>query len=150
MTQQSLATTGIATTASAARRRPGRAANVALWAGQVVIALAFVSASIPKITLDPVAVEGFGAIGFSPAGTLTIGCLEVAGAIGLMIPRLTGFTAICALALMVGAVTVTVATMPASLAVLPAVIGVIAALVAYGRWYRTVELAAFVRAALTR
>jgi uncharacterized membrane protein YphA (DoxX/SURF4 family) len=148
MTQQTLATTGIVS--SSATRRPGRIANVALWIGQVVIALSFVSASIPKVTLDPMAVEGFAAIGFSPTGTFVIGCLEIAGAIGLMIPRLVGLTAICAFALMVGAVITTVTTMGAALAILPAVIGVVAALVAYGRRYRTVELAATVRSAVTR
>ena len=142
--------TTAATVTAATTRRPGRIANVALWVGQVVIALSFLSASVPKVTLDPMAVEGFAAIGFSPTGTLVIGCLEIAGAIGLMIPRLTGLTAICAVGLMIGAVTVTLATMPASLAILPAAIGVVAVLVAYGRRYRTVELAASVRAAVAR
>ncbi len=148
MTQQTLATTGALS--AAATRRPGRAANIVLWIGQFVVALSFVMASIPKVTLDPVIVDGFAMLGFSPAGTLVIGCLEIAGAIGLMIPRLTGLTAICAVALMVGAVVVTVATLPAVLAIYPAVVGVVAALVAYGRRYRTVELAATVRSALTR
>lgn len=138
------------TAGNAATRRPGRTANVALWIGQVVVALAFVGASIPKVTLDPMTVEGFGVLGFSPTGTVIIGCLEIAGAIGMMIPRLTGFTAICALALMIGAVTVTLVVLPAVLAIYPAVIGVVAALVAYGRRHRTVELVATVRSALTR
>lgn len=148
MTQQTLATTGIVTASAA--RRPGRAANVALWIGQVIVAGAFVMASIPKVTLDPVAVEGFAMLGFSPTGTLVIGCLEIAGAIGLLIPRLTGLTALCAVALMIGAVSVTLATLPASLAIFPAVIGVVAVLVAYGRRHRTAELVATVRSALTR
>lgn len=146
MTQQTLATTGIVT----ATRRPGRVANVALWIGQVIVAAAFLMASIPKVTFDPITAEGFAMLGFSTTGTLVIGCLEIAGAIGLLIPRLTGPTALCAVALMIGAVAVTLATMPASLAVYPAVIGVVAVLVAYGRRHRTVELVATVRSALTR
>ncbi len=146
MTQPTPTATPSSTTGA---RRPGRAANVALWVGQVFVALSFVAASIPKVTSDPIAVEGFAAMGFSPAGTAVIGCLEIAGAIGVLIPRLTGLAALCAVALMIGAVALTVATMPAVLAIYPAVIGVIAALVAYGRWYRTVELAATVRSVAT-
>ncbi|RZT86608.1 DoxX-like protein [Pseudonocardia sediminis] len=134
-----------ATSSTTAGRRPGRTASVALWVGQVLVAAALLFASIPKVTLDPMAVEGFAAIGFSPTGTLVIGLLEIAGAIGLLVPRLTGLAALCTVALMIGAVTVTVVFMGAALAVLPAVIGVIAALVAYGRRHSTVQLAAWVR-----
>lgn len=139
MTQQT------ATTTASATRRPGRGANVALWVGQVVVALAFVTAAFPKVTFDPVTVEGFAMLGFSTTATFVIGVLEIAGAIGLMIPRLVGFTALCAVVLMIGAVTATLLSMPAVLAIYPAVIGVIAVLVARGRWYRTVELARTLR-----
>lgn len=125
--------------------RPGRLANVALWVGQVIVATSFVMASIPKLTLDPITVDGFAAIGFSPTGTVVIGILEVAGVVGLLIPRLCGFTATCAVALMIGAITLTLANLPASLAVFPTVIGVIAALVAYGRRDRTAQLIGTVR-----
>ncbi|MBW0104910.1 DoxX family protein [Pseudonocardia sp. KRD291] len=137
--------TAIASTSSTAARRPGRAASVALWVGQILVAASLLFASVPKVTLDPMAVEGFAAIGFSATGTLIIGLLEIAGAIGLLVPRLTGLAALCTVALMIGAVIVTVVFMGAALAVLPALIGVIAALVAYGRRHTVVELAAWVR-----
>jgi hypothetical protein len=38
-----------------------------LWVAQVLIAVAFLAASYPKVTLDPMAVEGFATMGFSTA-----------------------------------------------------------------------------------
>ena len=142
--------TAIASTTSTTARRPGRAASVALWVGQIVVAASMLFASVPKVTLDPMAVEGFGVIGFSPTGTLIIGLLEIAGAIGLLVPRLTGLAALCTVALKIGAVAFTIPTMGAAMAVLPAVIGVIAALVAYGRRYSAAALAAWVRTRTSR
>lgn len=138
--------TAIAST-STATRRPRRAASVALWVGQILVAMTLLFASIPKVTLDPMAVQGFAAIGFSPTGTLVIGLLEIAGVVGLLVPRLTGLAALCVVALMVGAVAFTIPGMGAAMAVLPAVTGVIAALVAYGRRHSTAELATRVRTA---
>lgn len=127
-------------------RRPGRAASAALWVGQILVAATLLFASVPKVTFDPMAVEGFAAIGFSATGTLAIGLLEIAGAIGLLIPRLTGLAALCTVALMIGAVAFTIPTMGAAMAVLPALVGVVAALVAHGRRSSTAELVGLVRA----
>jgi uncharacterized membrane protein YphA (DoxX/SURF4 family) len=126
-------------------RRPSRGAGRALWAAQVVLAAIFLMVSYPKLTLDPMAVAGFAAMGFSPIGAMIIGWLEVAGAIGLLVPRLVGLAAIGVVALMIGATTATILTMGAAPALMPVAIGVVAALVARGRWYETVELARWVR-----
>lgn len=142
--------TAIASTTPTTVHRPGRAASAALWVGQILVAATLLFASIPKVTTDPMAVEGFAAIGISPAGTLVIGILEIAGAIGLLVPRLTGLAALCTVALMIGAVAFTIPSMGAAMAVLPAVTGVIAALVAYGRRHSTVELAGWVRTRTAR
>lgn len=126
-------------------RRPSRGAGRALWAAQVVLAAVFLMVSYPKLTLDPVAVAGFTAMGFSPTGAVIIGCLEVAGAIGLLVPRLSGLAALGVVALMIGAIIATILTMGAAPALMPAAVGVVAAVVARGRWYQTVELARWVR-----
>jgi uncharacterized membrane protein len=94
--------------------------------------------------------EGFAAMGFSAAGMLIIGCLEIAGAIGLLVPRLSGLAALGFVGLMIGATVATTLTMGVGPALMPAALGVVAALVAWGRWYRTVELAHSVRAVVTR
>ena len=127
-------------------RGRGGAASAALWVGQILVAATLLFASVPKVTFDPMAVEGFAAIGFSATGTLVIGLLEIAGAIGLLIPRLTGLAALCTVALMIGAVAFTIPTMGAAMAVLPALVGVVAALVAHGRRSSTAELVGLVRA----
>jgi putative oxidoreductase len=138
------------TSASTTTTRPGRAVDVALWVAQVLLAVAFLAASYPKVTLDPVTVEGFAAMGFNTAWTLVIGCLEIAGAIGLLVPRLSGAAALGLVALMIGATTATVLTMGVAAALLPVALLVVAAPVAWGRWYRTVELARRLRGLATR
>jgi putative oxidoreductase len=142
--------TARATAAAGHGQAPGRGVHWALWVAQVLLALVFLAVSYPKVTLDPGAVEGFGAMGFSAAGTLIIGCLEVAGAIGLLVPRLSGLAALGLVALMIGATVATALTMGVASVLLPVVLGVVAALVAWGRWYRTVELTRSVRALAAR
>jgi hypothetical protein len=62
-----------------------------------------------------------------------IGALELAGAIAMFIPTLTGLAALCFVALMIGAVTITLAMGGGVLALIPAVVGIVAAVVAWGR-----------------
>jgi uncharacterized membrane protein YphA (DoxX/SURF4 family) len=137
--------TAPATTTTTAPARPGRAANIALWTLQVLTAAVFVFAAIPKITADPMAVAGFAMMGIGPTGMLTIGLLELAGAIALFIPRLTGLAALCQVALMIGAVTTTLVYMDPAMAVMPAIVLVVVAVIAYARRRSTVELITFVR-----
>ena len=143
MTQTTTAPAPATTTTAPAR--PGRAANIALWTLQVLTAAVFVFAAIPKITADPMAVAGFAMMGIGPAGMLTIGLLELAGAIALFIPRLTGLAALCQVALMIGAVTTTLAYFGPSMVALPAAVLVVVAIIAYARRRSTVELVAFAR-----
>jgi hypothetical protein len=70
-----------------------------------------------------------------------IGVAEVLGALGLVLPGLTGIrpglTPLAAAGLviiMAGATAVTLVTMDAALALIPLVVGFLAAFVAYGRW----------------
>jgi len=78
-------------------------------------------------------------------GMYIIGALELAGAIAMFIPRLTGLAALCFVALMIGAVTITLAIGGGILVLMPAAVGVLAAIVAYGRRDSTKALAAQVR-----
>jgi uncharacterized membrane protein YphA (DoxX/SURF4 family) len=141
MTQTTAATVPFTTSPA----RPGRAANIALWTLQVLTAAVFVFAAIPKITADPMAVAGFAMMGIGPAGMVTIGLLELAGAIALFIPRLTGLAALCQIALMTGAVLTTLVYFGSSMVALPAAVLVAVAIIAYARRGSTVELVAFVR-----
>lgn len=71
--------------------------------------------------------------------------MEIAGAIGLLVPRLSGLAALGLVALMIGATVATVLTMGVAAVLMRVVLGVVAALVAWGRWYRTVELTHWLR-----
>lgn len=128
-----------ATPAGTATR--SRAGNIALWVLQVLLAATFVMAAIPKITGDPIAVAGFDLLGLGMPGMYVVGWLELAGAIALLIPRLVGLAATCQIALMIGAVAVTVVLMPAMLA-MPAITLVAVCVVA---WFRRDSTAALFR-----
>jgi uncharacterized membrane protein len=132
-------------TAPVVRTWSRRAVSIALWTLQIVTAGVFVMAALPKLTADPVAVAGFNAMGFGVVGMYIIGALEVAGVLGLLIPRLTGLAASCLVALMIGAVTVTVLLDGVEMVALPATVGVFAATIAWGRRGSTAELVALVR-----
>ena len=131
---------------AATGRRPGRAANAALWVLQVLTAALFVFAAVPKLTADPMAVAGFAAIGFSPTGMYVIGTLEILGAVALLIPVLCGLAALCQVALMIGAVTTTLIFFGGGPAlVVPAAVLVVVSVLAWARRHTLADLVALVR-----
>ncbi|WP_433292103.1 DoxX family protein [Pseudonocardia sp. CA-142604] len=127
---------------STATTNRSRAGNIALWTLQVVLAAVYAFSAFGKLTAEAQNVAGFEAMGLGMPGMYIIGALELAGAIAMFIPRLTGLAALCFVLLMIGAVTITLAIGGGILAVLPAVVLVLAAIVAYGRRDSTEALAA--------
>ncbi|PVZ07946.1 DoxX family protein [Actinomycetospora cinnamomea] len=124
-------------TPTATRSRARRYALVVL---QVLLAAVYVASGIGKVGLDPTVVAGFAAMGIGPAGTVTIGVLELLGAIGLLIPRLAGLAATAFVALMIGAVVITAATVGVAMVPVPAVVLVLVAVVAWARRHETAAL----------
>lgn len=122
-----------------------RAGNAALWTLQVLLAAAYAFSAFGKLTAEAQNVAGFEAMGLGMSGMYIIGALELAGAIAMFVPRLTGLAALCFVALMIGAVTITWAIDGGILVAVPATVGVLAAVVAYGRRDSTKALAARVR-----
>lgn len=114
----------------------------ALGALQVVLAAVYVFSGFGKVTLDPTVVAGFAVMGIGPAGSVTIGVLELLAAVGLLVPRIAGLAATGCVALMVGAVTITAVTLGGAMIFIPAVV---LALVAVVAWVRRHETAALVR-----
>ena len=108
--------------------RGSRAGNIVLWALQVVAALWFVGAAAGKFTGSPMIAATFDALGWGHWFMYLIGVLEIAGAVALFVPRLTGPAALALSALLVGAVVVQAVVvgsgvaMPLPLLVLTAVI----------------------------
>lgn len=113
--------------------------NRTLWVMQGLLAALFLFAGGSKLVLPLEAMAG--PIAFPGWFLRFIGVAEVAGAVGLILPALlsiapflTPLAAIGLVAIMMGAVTTTVATMGAGAAGVPLVVGVLSAAVAYGRW----------------
>jgi uncharacterized membrane protein YphA (DoxX/SURF4 family) len=96
----------ITTTARVTAReaRPRRRTSTLLWAAQILLAAFFVfGAALPKLTGSPDAVQEFGLIGAGQWLRYLVGTLELAGAIGLLTPRLAGLAAAGLAANMAGA-----------------------------------------------
>ena len=122
-----------------------RFANVGLWVLQVLLAAVYAFSAFGKLTADAQNVAGFEAMGLGTPGMYIIGALELAGAIAMFVPRLTGLAALCFVALMIGAVIATLAVGGGMLAVIPAVVLVLVAIVAWGRRDSTRALVAQLR-----
>jgi uncharacterized membrane protein YphA (DoxX/SURF4 family) len=120
--------------------RRGRWLNIALWVLQVVAAAVFVMASVPKLTGDPRAVEGFEAIGFGTWFLYLIGILEVAGAVALLIPLLSGLAGLAFVGLMIGAIVIHILFYDGEMVASPAAVLVVVAVIAWGRRQQTARL----------
>jgi uncharacterized membrane protein YphA (DoxX/SURF4 family) len=83
--------------------RPGGRANTLLWAAQIVLAAFFAFAAVPKLAGAHAAVAMFGQIGTGQWLRYVVGTAELAGAAGLLIPRLAGLAAAGLAADMAGA-----------------------------------------------
>lgn len=118
------------TTMAMRRVRPGRAA---LWVAQVLLAAQFVIGGVAKLAGSSKAmVDMFTEIGAGSWLRILVGGLELAGAIGLVAPRLHGPAALGLVGLMAGATVTNVFVLDAS-PLLPLVFGAVAAAIAWGR-----------------
>ena len=113
-----------------------RALSIALWVLQVLLALQFAMAGLAKVFGDPPMVEMFATIGIGQWFRYVVGALEIAGAVGVLIPRLSGLAALGLICLMAGATMTNVLVLGAS-PLLPIGLMLGSALVAWGRWPRT-------------
>ncbi|SEG86988.1 DoxX-like family protein [Nonomuraea solani] len=118
----------------------GRVGNVALWVLQVAVAGFFLMSAMGKFTNAEPAASTFEAIGFGDWFRHLVGVLEVAGAAGLLVPRLAGLAGLAFVGLMAGA-TLTELLVFGGGAVLPLVTLVLCAVIAWGRRESTAALA---------
>jgi putative oxidoreductase len=91
-------------TTTASRTATSRGANIALWVLQGLTAAFFASAAAAKLAGTAQMVQLFDDIGVGQWFRYAVAILEIAGAIGLLIPRLTGLAALGLVGLMLGAV----------------------------------------------
>lgn len=126
----------------------GRRARIALRGLQILLALFYAIASaLPKLIAHPSATEGFDELGWGSAGMYTIGALELAGAIALLIPVLQSVAAMALSALMVGAFVVTITAYGGENAATPLILIVPLALIAWARRSSNADLLRLVRRA---
>lgn len=126
----------------------GRRARIALRGLQILLALFYAIASaLPKLIAHPSAAEGFDELGWGSAGMYTIGALELAGAIALLIPVLQSVAAMALSALMVGAFVVTITAYGGENAATPLILIVPLALIAWARRSSNADLLRLVRRA---
>jgi uncharacterized membrane protein len=123
-----------ATTGTPAGRGRRRAALVALRVLQVLLALFYgIASALPKLIAHPSAVESFERIGWGDPGMYTIGALELAGAVALLVPLLQSVAAMALSALMVGAFVVQLTVFDGQYAATPLLLIVPLALIAWAR-----------------
>jgi putative oxidoreductase len=111
----------------------------ALWALQAVLALMFAMAGLAKVGGDVAMVEMFATISIGQWFRYVVGALELAGAVGVLIPRLSGVAALGLIGLMAGATLTNVFVLGTS-PLLPIALILLSVLVAWGRWSRTKAL----------
>ncbi|MGH3942671.1 MAG: DoxX family protein [Pseudonocardiaceae bacterium] len=112
----------------------GRAMNITLWVVQVLLAVLFAFAGLVKLAGLQAEVDAFTQIGLGQWFRYVTGALELAGAIGLLIPRLCGLAALGLVGVMVGAAIVHLTVLPpAGSALVPAAFGIVLGLIAWAR-----------------
>lgn len=129
------------------RTTRGRALGVALWALQALLALQFAAGGVLKVVGDPAMVGMFAEIGAGQWFRYLVGGLEIAGALGLLVPRLSGSAALGLAGLMAGAAA-TNAFVLGTNPLLPLALLAVSALVAWGRRERTRALLSGIRGSL--
>jgi len=126
--------------------RAGRRQHALLWAAQIVLAAFFAFAALPKLTGAHSAVTMFGQIGAGQWLRYLVGIAELAGAAGLLIPRLAGLAAAGLAADMAGASIINAAVLHSGAIAMTVPLCAAFALIAACRREHIRDLAAPVRA----
>ena len=128
-------TTTAVPTSTSTRTRP---ATIALWTLQVLLGVMFIVGSgAPKLFGEAYAVQIFEDLGTGQWLRVVVGLLEVAGGIGLLVPRLAGLAASCLVALMVGATVAQLFFLSEGFWYTPVILGVLLGVIA---WVRRTEI----------
>ena len=123
-------------TNAASLEAPG---NGSLWVVQVLGAMLFFLAGFAKLSGDEQMVETFAALGIGQWFRYVTGLIEVASAILLLIPALSGIIAVLAVPMMIGVILTQLLIIGGS-PVLPIGLLIITSIVAWGRKETTLRL----------
>jgi putative oxidoreductase len=133
------------TRAESRAAQPRRRTNILLRAGQILLSGVFAVAALPKLAGAHSAVQMFGQIGAGQWLRYLVGTAELAGAAGLLIPRLTGLAAAGLAADMAGATIINAAVLHSAAVAMTMPLCAVLALVARCRWEQPSNLAAAIR-----
>lgn len=108
--------------------------NTIVWVVSGLLAVAYVLAGATKVIIDPdTAAQQFESFGLPAPMAMFIGLCEMAGGVGLLIPRLAGLAASGLVIIMLGAVYSHVTHTPIAEALPALILGSLCAFVAYSR-----------------
>ena len=146
MSATTAASTANAAAATATGTTLSRRSHLAVRTLQIVLAvfMAIPSAG-PKLVAHSSAAESFDKIGFGDWFMYLTGGLELAGAIALVIPILSGLSALAFMGLMIGAFITQMTVFDGQYAITPVILFVIFGGIAWVRRNHTAELVALVR-----
>jgi len=125
--------------------RPPDRTNRLLWGVQILLAAFFVFAAVPKLGEAQSSVAIFGQIGVGQWLRYLVGAAELAGAIGLLIPRLAGLAAAGLAADMAGATIINIAVLHSAAVAMTVPLCAVFTLVAWRRWEQTISLTSAIR-----
>jgi putative oxidoreductase len=91
-----------------------RASMILGWLLRIALALVFAGAGFAKLAGDPAMLQLFDDIGAGQGLRYVVGGLELAGAVGLLVPRLCGLAAAGLALLMIGATVTNIAVLGVS------------------------------------
>ncbi|WP_374105468.1 DoxX family protein [Streptomyces sp. ISL-36] len=145
-------TTDITTTATAPASAPkagvkkmSRRADISVRVLQILLALAFaIPSASPKLVGHSSAAESFDKIGWGDWLMYTVGALELAGAVALVIPILSSASAAALTGLMFGAFVTQMTVFDGQYALTPLLFAVPLVLIAWTRRHHNKELLALV------
>jgi putative oxidoreductase len=104
------------------------------WAAQILLAVFFAAAALPKLAGAHSAVHMFAQLGAGSWLCYFVGAAELAGAIGLLIPRLAGLAAAGLTLDMAGASVVNAAILHSTAVVMTVALGAGFAVIAGSHW----------------
>jgi uncharacterized membrane protein YphA (DoxX/SURF4 family) len=139
-------TTTTTTTTDATKENTARSRGaVALTVARVVLALFFAFSAFAKLIAHETAIESFDRMGWSHGAMYLIGALEMAGAIALLVPLLSGVAAMAFVGLLAGASIVQLTLLDPVNAIMPALLIGLVVLIAREQRDRTALLVALIR-----
>jgi uncharacterized membrane protein YphA (DoxX/SURF4 family) len=114
---------------------------ILLWTAQIALAAVFISVAVARLAGTAGTAETFEQIGLGQWFRYLTGAVELAGGIGLLIPRLAGAAALGLVGVMIGATITNFLVLSPAMSALTIPLGVASALIAKARWPETKSLA---------